>query len=300
VIRWLYIFVLGMCLTAGIVLGEQEIQVGIYVLNLGKLDISTGAFSADFYLLMRSSQQIPEGSFEFVNGRASSVDRLEISPDGTELFYRIQANLSTPIDLRRFPFDTQVMRIILEERTNTIEKVRYVPLLSASGMDSSIVFPGWEISGWDMTSAEHEYPVYNETFSQAMFSVTIRRITLNSFLKTFLPTIFMMLIVMSSFILNPEQVVTRLAAISSTLIATAMFHVSITNQIPPVGYLTFADKFMILTYFILLACFFLSLHVFVLQSRKEEVRAKKLSRITERIVFIGTPTAYTLLFLFLR
>lgn len=299
-IRWLYIFVLGMCLTAGIVLGEQEIQVGIYVLNLGKLDISTGAFSADFYLLMRSSQQIPEGSFEFVNGRASSVDRLEISPDGTELFYRIQANLSTPIDLRRFPFDTQVMRIILEERTNTIEKVRYVPLLSASGMDSSIVFPGWEISGWDMTSAEHEYPVYNETFSQAMFSVTIRRITLNSFLKTFLPTIFMMLIVMSSFILNPEQVVTRLAAISSTLIATAMFHVSITNQIPPVGYLTFADKFMILTYFILLACFFLSLHVFVLQSRKEEVRAKKLSRITERIVFIGTPTAYTLLFLFLR
>lgn len=291
---------LSVGLAGSLAAATQEIRVGIYVLNLGKLDISTGAFTADFYLQMQSDQPIAEGSFEFVNGRATSVERLETAPDGTEIFYRIQANLNTPIDLKRFPFDTQVMRIMLEERTNTVASVRYVPLPAKSGMDPAIVFPGWEIEGWAMDTAEHEYAVYGETYSQAIFAVRIRRITFNSFLKTFLPTIFMMLIVMSSFILNPEQVATRLAAISSTLIATAMFHVSITNQIPPVGYLTFADKFMVLTYFILLACFFLSLHVFVLQGRKEEARARKISRITERIVYVATPALYLFLFLFFR
>jgi len=292
--------ILAACCAAGVAEAAQEIRVGIYMLNLGKLDISTGAFTADFYLLMQSDQPITEGSFEFVNGRATSVERLEMAPDGTEIFYRIQANLSTPIDLKRFPFDTQVMRIMLEERTNTMERVRYVPLVEKSGMDPAIVFPGWEIEGWAMNTAAHEYAAYGETYSQAVFAVRIRRITFNSFLKTFLPTIFMMLIVMSSFILNPEQVATRLAAISSTLMATAMFHVSITNQIPPVGYLTFADKFMVLTYFILLACFFLSLHVFVLQGRKEEERARRISRITERLVYMVTPALYALLFLFFR
>lgn len=287
-------------LAVGQALAVQEIRIGIYVLNLGKLDIATGLFSADFYLLLQSDQPITPNSFEFVNGRATSVELLESSPDGTELFYRILANLNTPIDLKRFPFDAQVMRIALEERTNNLQRVRYVPLPSKSGMDPAIVFPGWKIEGWEMGTSEHAYEVYGEVYSQAVFSVRIRRILFNSFLKTFLPALFMMLIVMSSFVLNPEQVPTRLAAISSTLIATAMFHVSISNQIPPVGYLTFADKFMVLTYFILLACFFLSLHVFVLQGRKEEARAKKISRITERIVFVGAPTLYALLFLFVR
>ena len=132
-------------------------------------------------------------------------------------------------------------------------------------MDQAIVFPGWDIKGWEATAAQHEYPVYktpegkNEVYSQYVFSVNIARITMNSFLKTFLPVLFLMLIVMASFILDPDKVTTRLAAISSALVASAMFHVSISGQIPPVGYLTFADKFMVLTYLILLVSFCLSL-----------------------------------------
>jgi len=276
----------------------KEIKVGLYVLNLGKLDVSTGAFTADFYLSLYCDDGVPDLTFEFQNGRAATVDKLVDKPN--EKTYRISANLSTKIDLRRFPFDAQKMQIMIEDKRETIDRLKYVPYLKETGIDPAIVFPGWNITGWEAEVREHEYSVYGETYSQYIFTVDIERIKFNSFLKTFLPPIFMMLIVMTTFILNPEQVNTRLATISSSLVASVMFHVSISNQIPPVGYLTFADKFMLLTYLILLSTFFLTLRVFVLQGRQEAERAKKLNRLAERLVFIGLPSLYVLLFLFVR
>ena len=79
-----------------------------------------------------------------------------------------------------------------------------------------------------------------------------------------------------------------------------MFHISIAGQIPPVAYLTFADKFMVLTYFLLLACFFISIYVFILQGRKDEERASRFNKITERLVYVGLPLMYVALFVFFR
>lgn len=278
----------------------REVEVGLYLVNLGKLDVSTGSFTADFYLSLKSKEPIPDSSFEFVNGRAASTEKLEDKQNdaGTyEKFYRILANLTTPMNLKKFPFDSQQMQIIIEDKTEDVEKMRYVPARDECGLDASITFPGWRIVGWDVSTREHEYPVYGSSYSQFVYTVNIKRMAFSSFLKTFLPVIFLMLIVMSSFILNPEQVTTRLGAISSSLVASAMFHISISNQVPPMGYLTFADKFMILTYFILLASFFLSIAVFILQGKKATERAQRLNRISERLVIIGMPALYVTLFL---
>jgi hypothetical protein len=278
----------------------REVKVGIYVLSLGKLDIGSGTFSADFYLSLKSDDPIPENAFEFVNGRAASVEKTEDNDGGREKFYRIMANLTAAVDLKRFPFDAQKLQIILEDKTESVEKMKFVPNGKESGLDAAITFPGWVINGWDIGTAQHDYPVYEETFSQLVYTVKIGRIQFNSFLKTFLPVLFLMLIVMSSFILNPTQITTRLAAISSALVASAMFHISIAGQIPPVGYLTFADKFMVLTYFILLACFFMSLYVFILQERKDEQRAHRIHKLTESLTFFGMPILYIALFLLVK
>jgi hypothetical protein len=288
---------------------QQEILVGVYVLSIGKLDISTGSFTVDFYLDLKSKDPKDQitadaAALEFMNGRGT----FEMVEDkGDEKFYRVLATLNTPIDLRRFPFDAQKMQIILENKTNSLEKVKYIPLTAESGMDQAIVFPGWEIKGWEATSAQHEYPVYktpegkNEVYSQYIFSVDIARIPMNSFLKTFLPVLIMMLLVMTSFILDPDKVTTRLAAVSSALLASVMFHVSISGQIPPVGYLTFADKFMVLTYLILLVSFCLSLAVYILQGKPgKQPQALKLHHFTEVIVFVGMPVLYVGMFLFVK
>ncbi len=278
-----------------VVAAQEEVQVGLYLLNLGKFDISTGSFTADFYLSMKCDTECSPEGFEFMNGRASSIEKIVDEPN--EKFYRIQANLNSQIDLKKFPFDSQELQIILEDKTKTTEDLIYIINESQSGIDDSIAFSGWNLDGWHANVTEHDYSIYDETYSQYTFNIDISRIFFNSFLKTFLPVIFTLLIILCSFLIDIDKISTRLAMAGSSLVAAVMFHVSISNQIPPVGYLTFADKFMILTYMVLLFSFMLNILILELQERKQIDLAEKIHRKTEYSAFFIVPFIYLLLFL---
>jgi hypothetical protein len=272
----------------------EAVTVGLYLLNLGKFDVATGAFTADFYLSLKCEIECNPENFEFMNGRSASTDKILDNPD--EKFYRIQANLNSPVDLKNFPFDKQQMQIILEDKKRSIEYLVYEPSDVESGIDDSIAFAGWKLLGWNSEVREHYYSIYNESYSQYVFSVDISRIVFNSFFKTFLPVMFMILILMFSFVMDTDKITTRLAVATSTLVASVMFHISISNQIPPVGYLTVADKFMVLTYLLILAAVVLNVSILELLERKKADVAEKLHRRTEYAVFIIYPLVYVLFF----
>ncbi|MSR86080.1 hypothetical protein EXS74_01650 [Candidatus Woesearchaeota archaeon] len=288
------LFIVLLCLP--LVAAQDQVEVGLYVLNLGKFDIATGSFTADFYLSMKCEVECHPENFEFMNGRAASVEKIIDEPN--EKFYRIQANLNSPIDLRSFPFDAQKMQIILEDKAKTTENLIYITNVEESGIDPSIVFTGWNMDGWSANVSEHNYSVYNETYSQYVFSIDISRIVLNAFLKTFLPVIFIMLVVVFSFLIDPDKVSTRLTMAGSSLVASVMFHVSISNQIPPVGYLTFADKFMMVTYMVLLFSFIINIAMLELQERKKTEVVDRLHRRTQYNVLWAVPLVYIILLLF--
>jgi hypothetical protein len=274
----------------------NKVEIGIYVLSLGKFDISTGSFTVDFYLSMKCSKNCSLQDFEFMNGRASSIEK--VIDKGNERFYRIQANLNSPVNLKKFPFDEQQMQIILEDKRDTIEELIYLPLEEETGVDSSIVFTGWNIKDLNVSIKEHYYPVYNETYSQYVLTIPIIRILVSSIIKTFLPIAFIILVMLSSFVLDPDKITTRLAMVGSALVASVMFHVSLANQIPAVGYLTFADKFMVLSYFVILLSFVFNVILLELNERKKEEIVKKFHSYTEFTMFILVPLLYILLFIF--
>ena len=275
---------------------DKNAKVGLYVLNLGKFDIATGAFTADFYLSIKCDNICPSQDFEFMNGRASSFEKIIDEPN--EKFYRIQANLVSPIDLKKFPFDKQTMEIIIEDKKKTINELQYVPDLEETGFDKSITFVGWNMEQWNVSIREHTYDIYNETYSQYVFEIPISRITINSIFKTFLPIAFIILVMLSSFVLDPDKITTRLAMVGSALVASVMFHVSLANQLPPTGYLTFIDKFMVLSYFVILLSFIFNVFLLELYEEKKDELVKKLHRATEFTMFILIPLLYVLLFIF--
>ncbi|MBI2151220.1 hypothetical protein HYU21_00655 [Candidatus Woesearchaeota archaeon] len=236
------------------------------------------------------------GSFEFMNGRASSSELIIDEPN--EKFYRIQVNMNSPVDLKQYPFDQQRMDIILENKDKTIEQLKYIPLKAETGVDSDIAFTGWNIEGWKASSKKHEYSIYGESYSQYVFSLYISRLPLSSFFKTFLPIFFIVLLVLFSFILDPDKITTRLGMNGSSLVAAVMFHVSISNQLPPVGYLTFADKVMILTYFVLLISFIINILLLELQENKKTELVNKIHHYTEYSMFAIVPVIYVLFFMY--
>ncbi|MFA5857284.1 MAG: hypothetical protein WC867_08020 [Candidatus Pacearchaeota archaeon] len=273
---------------------SSEIKVGIYIISIGKFDVGSGAFTADFYLSLKCDSTCPNQDFEFMNGRASSLDKIVDEPN--EKFYRIQANLASPIDLKQFPFDKQQIQIVLEDKKNTVDKVRYVVDSEGTGMDESVVITGWQMGEYDVEVKEHYYSIYDETYSQYVFTIPIYRIILNAIIKTLLPIFFIITVMLSSFILDPDKLSTRIAMVSSALVASVMFHVSLANQIPPVGYLTFMDKFMVLTYFVILISFALNVMLMELTELKKTDLVNKIHTKTGYSVLVIVPILYALLF----
>jgi hypothetical protein len=172
----------------------------------------------------------------------------------------------------------------------------YLADLEQSGIDDSIAFTGWNIDWWNASAKEHYYPPYNETYSQYRFDVEISRIRLSAFIKTFLPIFIIMLIVLFTFIIDPDKITHRLTIAGSSLVASVMFHISIANQIPPVGYLTMADKFMMLTYFLLLLIFIIDIGILELMELKKTKLAERLHRITEYNMLWIVPVIYAAFF----
>ncbi len=272
-----------------------KVYVGVYVLNLGKFELASGAYTVDFYLSLRADQPGVIDEFEFMNGRAATVDKLIDTP--TEKFFRIQANLSQNLDLRRYPFDEHVLTIELEDKRRTTEELVYVVDEKACGVDPSVIVVGWRLAGWEAKVITHEYKVYGETYSRFVFGLRIQRVVLNSVIKSFLPVVCMVLVGLLSLLLTPDKVTTRLSLNISTLLGAVMFHVNLTSSIPPVGYLTFADRVMIATY-VVMVLILLSGVAILRWTEREETKNRALRVYHQALSAIPVITAalYTLVF----
>lgn len=272
---------------------QQEIKAGMYILNIGKFDTSTGSYTVDMYLSFRCADNCSE-KFEFMNGRATTIEK--IYDNGTDKYWRIQAQLSSDIDLRKYPFDAQSLNVIIEDKVNAIDSLIYVPDEELTGLDEAAFVAGWEIANWSIYSDVHEYEVYGEQYSRLQISVGIQRVFLNSFIRNFLPVIFIIIVVVISYIMDLDKILNRITLQAGALTAAVMFHVAILSQIPPLGYMTFADKFMILTYFFLVLSVMLSIFMLELKERKMEDHAEKFHRRTEFLMPIIIILSYILLF----
>lgn len=268
-----------------------EVSVGMYVLNIGKFDLSSGSYTIDFYLSMKCDGNCNTGDFEFLNGRAASVDKIIDNPN--EKFYRIQANLLKNLDLKNYPFDEHSLTIEIEDKEATKNDLIYKFDKESSGIDPSVIIVGWELKDWNGQVTDHFYQPYDETFSRFIFSINIKRVVLASVIKSFLPVFFMVFVGLLSLLLKADKVSMRLSLNISTLLAAVFFHLNLSSQIPPVGYLTFADKFMITTYVILISILFSG----ILLMRHTEKKDERLAERMYRMSLYGIPAMTVFLYL---
>lgn len=276
--------------------GPTVVYVGVYVLNVGTFDVSTGTYTVDFYLDLLCNSTCDPSGFEFMNGRATSETLLINSSN--ELFYRIQASLSTNIDLKDYPFDSHSLPIEMEDQINTADTQVYQYNASDSGVDPAVTLVGWQLTGANATVVNHYYAPYDQTYSRFVYNINIQRIVLASMLKTFLPVVFIVLVGLLALLIEENNMLwTRISIITSALIAAVMFHLNIASSLPPVGYLTFADKFMIVTYISLVLSLLSSILMVMHSKSGEKKEAKRISQIALYVIPIVTILGYALIFI---
>lgn len=270
-----------------------DVVAGVYLVNVPKFELSSGSYEVDFYLWFSWSGN-KTINYEFMNGRASSIDIIEKREGFLDI--RVRGTFLKSPNFKDYPFDRHRLTIEIEDKSLTLEDLVFVPDEGESGVDSEINISGWNMEGWKVESVEHEYPG-NLTFSRLVFSFTIGRSTLSSILKSVVPISIITCIAMLAFFVSPSNYGQRISLGVTTLMAAVANHLALTSQIPPIGYLTVADKIMITAYAMFLYSLMVSVMAMRLVDQKKTESAIKLNRKAGMLVPIVAGTILGILVL---
>ena len=225
---------------------QKSYKVGIYLLNVGKIDLQTSSYDLDFYMWVASDQADftqTKPRIEFMNGKATT-EPITVEPHFYET--RVKGTFLKNMNFHEYPFE-QLHLTIEVEGIDESKDVILVPDTKDSGVDGLVNIPGWNLIGITQDTQTHDYPTGKE-YSRYVYTMTIERFFISSFLKTIFPVMIITTIAMLAFWMSPTSFAPRIGLGASTLLAAVAAHLNAANQLPPIGYLTLFDKIMIIAY----------------------------------------------------
>lgn len=264
--------------------GKEVVRVGVYILSVGNLDTKTGTYTIDFFLNLKcETASCDPKDFDIMNVaeiKRNDPQTTEADAAKGESYYRIRANLQTNLNLREFPFDEHTLTIELEDKNKTRDQYIFIADPALSDIDSEVYVAGWNLEPYIMgTEKVHNYAIYGQDYSRVRFAIRIYHPWTSSFMKGLFAAIVIVGAGMLSFLLKENEARDRITLSSSTLASAIFYHMTLTASVPPVGYLTYADRFMILQYIFIATQLFVAITLFLLQRPENDTpENKKLSK----------------------
>ena len=111
----------------------------------------------------------------------------------------------------------------------------------------TVSVPGWTMGEPTFTTYTTTYPWGDFTHFEANFPVVTSPVDV--FIKKLLPPIILVFFAFGTFIMSSNTLQNRIAVIVTCLIGSLFFHaIFLLGELPPISYLTLADKMMIAIY----------------------------------------------------
>lgn len=229
---------------------SQEYQIGISLVNIGEIDKKIGTYEMDFWYSISSDTDLtanPPPQVDFINGRILETRSEFANPQIIEK--RMLGKFSSEMDFSDFPFEKIPLQIKIEPLPQWPTQKATFTVHEASGIDQSATVPGWKIIDSNFQVLESKYG--QNTYSQFVAEYTIQRDVLGSFLKTIFPILIILGISFVAYIIPKNYgIVADLSVLP--LLALIFFHISVLDQLPPLGYMTIFDRLMIIAYVLIL------------------------------------------------
>jgi hypothetical protein len=249
----------------------QAMHVGIQLEKLNKFEVGPGTFSAEFFLSFRCDHEPCRPDFEITNGKVVGKPDKVVDEKLLKEF-RIKAELEGLVDLAEFPFDKHVLYIGLTDKN---EGVNYLVDENRSSIEDSVKLAGWTIAPHFAVHTEKQKLEDGRELTEAQLGIALSRPRAAAFFKSLVPVFFMVFVAGFTLILKPKSAAGRLGTATGGLMSVVMFHLSATSSLPPMGYLTLMDKFMIATYLV----YVVNIAFSVAMVRFEEKKTEKWSEL---------------------
>jgi branched-chain amino acid transport system substrate-binding protein len=255
---------------------QRVVSTGIDLAQLNRIDTKEGTFSADFYLWLRyaGGDDLPSqvafsdfsGTFDADHPLRSGVE------DGiTYRLWHVSGTFKASLNLHDYPFDTQALVIRLRNREHPREQIAYAIdtfglRLDASGRSSARSDAFRDLQLWQVVTVApfvSSYSIQSTLGEPALFgtssrteyggyalAVVVQRNVIAFMVKALLPLFLLMLVVFATLFFPPSMAKERLTIPVTGILTSAVLLISITNQLPPLGY-TVALEYLFYTFFLL-------------------------------------------------
>lgn len=235
--------------------GPAKVKVGAVLSHVRDYNIQTGQFDADLFISLTSQdKEMPDLNLAFTNGKEIEQQMLADTP--TFKLLRVHGTFYGPIDLRGYPFDTQVLPIEMEDLHAGVDQLVLEPDPNRTSLDEGFAVPGWGIGHVGAKAFKHRYPPRFDRddlqISRYKVEVGLERFGVSAALSVFVPAIIITLISLTGMWVPAEELEVRSNTGAPMLAAAVLFHYALLSTLPATGYLTRADKVMMGTYFALL------------------------------------------------
>lgn len=175
-------------------------------------------------------------------------DIVRVARDGTvEYTQRYYARLSSPIDLREFPFDRQKLPI-------SLLSIEYGPDDLSLSLDDAGQGESFSLAGWStiVTEAKEEIlhvkstqgGAWDETFARLDYLFAAWRNLEYYFWKVVVPLTVIVIMSWAVFWIDPDQLGVQIGVATTSILTLIAFLFSLRALLPPVSYLTRIDTFI--------------------------------------------------------
>lgn len=297
--------------------GSDKVTVGVFINDLQDIDLSSENFTADLYLWMRwkNPKIDPSTTLESMNSEgtqnttSSTTGGLEGEPlfdapvdmpDGSKYqVLRFQGVFSRKMALEKYPFDTQVLEMVFEDKRGDSSQISFVPDTDPITVNDggSMSIPGYVLGKPSFEVVGHKYPTNfgnltanaDTPYSRIIVALPVTRDVLPYLVKIVLP-IFIVILITSLIYLLPARLEEARTGIGVTAMLTIVaLQWTSDSSLPSVEYLTLLDVVYIISMVYILA----AMAYTVLASRRNrQEMAEALSVSMDRRVGIISLVAY--------
>ena len=258
-----------------------NVAVGLHIINIAAIDEVGENFTIDAYLLARwqdarlayTPTEPGDNRRQFVTGQiwlpkiemvnaATPREKYDIaiivSPDGTVSYSeRCKATLSSKFLLRRFPFDRQLLSIVIHPFISNWHNISFSlndhKTWVSNELNSYSSLAQWQLLQVSpvLTSAQ----LYDGSqIAELRFQILVRRHSTFYMWKVFLPLTLMVFLSWAAFFVEERDLTNQVTIAVTTLLTVIAFAFAISSTMPRVPYLTYIDAFFLQCYvFVFLA-----------------------------------------------
>ena len=241
-------------------------------------------------------------SLEFTNEDKPTDFRLVdfyVEPDGTVVYTQsFNATLSTDLDLRRFPFDSQRLPLVVQTRGEDLDRT----ILEADPQDCAVPKRGFVgLSQWNIGSLKTHVGTIEGSASRSTnveFTLNVRRSPKPYILKFVVPLLLLVIISWVTFWLSHEEFKTKdqLTSAVSTLLIIVAFNITATSFLPRTDYITYIDALLFTCFVFVVISIATIVGIHLVEINHTQERALKARRIAGIVLPVAFLIAQAVLF----